>query len=510
MVSTRKTYFGYVRVSSVKQGEGVSLQEQRAAIEAYAERHGLEIADWHEEIVTAAKEGRAAFTRMMGELKRGRAAGVIIHKIDRGARNLRDWADLGALIDRGIEVHFSHESLDLHTRGGRLSADIQAVVAADYVRNLREETRKGFYGRLKQGLYPMGAPLGYLDCGKGQPKIHAPDIAPLVRQAFELYATGRHTLHTLRDELTKRGLRNRRGGQISINGLSVLLNNPFYMGVIRIKKTGETFSGIHAPIVSPYLFNRVHDILEGKTNARPPTHDYAYRRLFTCLSCGYTVIGERQKGIVYYRCHTRGCAGACVREDVVEAAISGALSDIQLDEPEFQEMVECLGSLKSHWQATQERVRDAARLQLKAVEQRLNRLTDAFVDGLVDRDAYNERRQDLLARREELRNASSSADKDADHVVDKARKFLEQAKTVYSSYILADPKDKRDFLKAATSNRLASGKNVEIALVSPYSELKNRPSFPSGAPHRDRPRTFPREAIEKIVSWFERQDRSGP
>lgn len=75
------------------------------------------------------------------------------HKIDRGARNLKDWANLGDLIDGGVEVHFAHESLDMNSRGGRLSADIQAVVAADFIRNLRQETRKGFYGRLKQGIY---------------------------------------------------------------------------------------------------------------------------------------------------------------------------------------------------------------------------------------------------------------------------------------------------------------------------------------------------------------------
>ena len=85
----------------------------------------------------------------------------IIHKIDRSARNLKDWSDLGEMIDSGIQVHFVNESLDLHSRGGRLSADIQAVVAADYIRNLREETRKGFYGRIKQGVYPLPAPLGY-------------------------------------------------------------------------------------------------------------------------------------------------------------------------------------------------------------------------------------------------------------------------------------------------------------------------------------------------------------
>jgi DNA invertase Pin-like site-specific DNA recombinase len=87
---------------------------------------------------------------------------------------LKDWADLGSLIDTGVEVHFANESLDLNSRGGRLSADIQAVVAADYIRNLREETRKGIYGRLRQGLYPFPVRVGYLDTGKGSPKKLAP------------------------------------------------------------------------------------------------------------------------------------------------------------------------------------------------------------------------------------------------------------------------------------------------------------------------------------------------
>jgi DNA invertase Pin-like site-specific DNA recombinase len=110
-------------------------------------------------------------------LKQIRQDGMVIHKIDRSARNLKDWADLGDLIDQGIELHFVNESIDLHSRGGRLSADIQAVVASDYIRNLREETRKGFYGRLKQGFFPLPAPLGYLDKGKGKNKELDPERA---------------------------------------------------------------------------------------------------------------------------------------------------------------------------------------------------------------------------------------------------------------------------------------------------------------------------------------------
>jgi site-specific DNA recombinase len=180
-----KQCFSYIRVSTTRQGEhGVSLQEQQDAIQRYAQKNGIEISRSFEEQETAAKRGRPIFSAMIRLLRRGQARGVVIHKIDRGARNLKDWADLGELIDTGVEVHFANESLDLKTRGGRLSADIQAVVASDFIRNLREETKKGFYGRLKQGLYPISAPVGYLDRGAGQPKEKDPAKASLILRRF--------------------------------------------------------------------------------------------------------------------------------------------------------------------------------------------------------------------------------------------------------------------------------------------------------------------------------------
>ena len=104
-----KTYFGYIRVSTARQGEqGVSLEAQRDAIVRYAQHNGLAIGDWFEERETAAKRGRPLFTRMLQLLRNGKGEGVIIHKIDRSARNLKDWSDLGELIDEGIEVHFAN------------------------------------------------------------------------------------------------------------------------------------------------------------------------------------------------------------------------------------------------------------------------------------------------------------------------------------------------------------------------------------------------------------------
>src|SRR5665213_281432 len=316
-----KNYFAYIRVSTVKQGEkGSSLQEQKSAIEGYARKHNLSIFEWFEEKETAAKLGRPVFTRMLKALDRGIAAGVITHKIDRSARNLKDWATLGELIDRGIEMHFAYESIDLTTRGGRLSADIQAVVAADFIRNLRDEVRKGFYGRLKQGIYPLGAPLGYLDKGGGVPKAIDPVRGPLVVQAFDLYATERWSLDTIGPELFLRGLRNRMGGPVTRNGLSTIFNNSFYIGIIRLR-TGEVFQGIHTPLIDKSIFDRVQTILRERVPHRAISHRFRYQRMLRCVSCGLSLIAERQKGHVYYRCHTRSCPATCIREDKINETL---------------------------------------------------------------------------------------------------------------------------------------------------------------------------------------------
>lgn len=87
-----KRCFGYVRASTVKQGDGVSLAAQRDAIEAFASRSQIEIVQWFEEKETAAKRGRPVFNRMVSELRRGKAQGLVIQKTDRSARNIADWA----------------------------------------------------------------------------------------------------------------------------------------------------------------------------------------------------------------------------------------------------------------------------------------------------------------------------------------------------------------------------------------------------------------------------------
>lgn len=485
-----KKCFGYIRVSTVKQGEGVSLAAQQEAIQAFASRNQIEIVEWFEEKETAAKRGRPVFNQMVKALRRGRARGLVVHKIDRSARNFSDWAKIGDLQDAGVDIHFATESLDFRSRGGRLAADIQAVVAADYVRNLREETIKGITGRLKQGLYPFRAPIGYLDNGGGKPKTFDPARAQLVKQAFELYASRRYSLRTLHAEMQRRGLTGRRGSRITLTNIETMLGNSFYAGIVHIKRTGMTYTGVHERLISPALFQRVQDIKAGKAGPKVTRHDHTYRGLFACGVCASVMTPELQKGHVYYRCHNSHCPTKTVREERISDAINACLTASQLapgDVADFHARIEAWVA-----EATNDERERAWRLRRAKLAERIDQLTDALIERLIDRELFSERRQRLAleeAALDQERAEAGSRAFEAAHM----RTLIELAKNLQQSHELADVAEKRRLVELTTSNRSVIGKDVVVEPSNWLQKVSETLGAPFGGPDRDRDRTEPTE-----------------
>jgi site-specific DNA recombinase len=489
-----KTYFGYIRVSTPRQGLGVSLDEQRAAIAAFAEKRGLAITEWFVETETAAKQGRTEFTKMIKALRTGKADGVVIHKIDRSARNMKDWASLGELIDAGIDVQFAHESLDLHSRGGRLAADIQAVVAADYIRNLRDEVLKGFYGRLKQGIYPLPAPIGYLDRGAGKPKEIDPERGPLVRCAFERYATGTVSLRTLQKEMKARGLRRRSGGALTLTGIATMLHSPFYIGIIRISKRGETFQGVHTPLITKELYDRVQAILSGRHIPKSKRHTFLFRGMIAHAGCTRRLTGELAKGrYVYYRCHGLQCRNACVSERDFSAAILAKLNQIACSAEDMRD----LGDLVAEQRAKQaeDSEKDSAALHMRMIrcDERTARLTDALIDGVISKDVFEARKLLLLKEHRDIQDQLDTLNGEPQWL--KAYRMFELQNPQVLRYETATDDEKRDLVSALCSNLVLDGKKPAITLRFPYDEIAKTHSDLSGAPSADDVRT--KEQIDK-------------
>lgn len=494
-----KPCFGYIRVSTQKQGEGVSLEAQKEAITVFASQNNLNVVRWFEEKETAAKSGRPIFGKMLKQLKQGKASGLIMHKIDRSARNLRDWALISELPKYGVKPYFAIDNLDFETRGGRLSANLQAVIAEDYIFNLREECIKGMTGRLKQGLFPWGAPPGYLNRGGGKPKTPCPKTAPLIKLLFELYASGQYSYNALLAEMHLRGLRNTRGGRLTLCGLGNILQNPFYIGLIYVKSSGQTYEGVHEPIVPVAIWKRAQDIRAERCGPKVTRHNHLFQGIFRCGLCGNPMVPEKQKGHVYYRCKKKLCPTKTVREEFLEDAILAELEQLRLSAGAAKKVseVEPLDTV-----ATIEEQRASILLQISDDERRLDRLEDLLIDGALGKDAFQKKRHAIQIRLSEHRDQLARLP-DVAALAAYQEQLAELRKHLVLLYKTANIAEKRMIIENVWPNRTVSEKRTGFEPYSWVTKVESDVTLLCGALQRDRDRTFftPR----KLTRLFEQK-----
>jgi DNA invertase Pin-like site-specific DNA recombinase len=187
---------------------------------------------------SARSADRPALKAMLARIAEARDVdAVVVHKIDRLARNMEDHVAIRALLRRrGVALVSVTENVE-ETASGRLVEGIHALMAEFYSANLAAEIKKGLSEKAKQGGFPHGAPLGYVNlreviAGHQVARIVPdPERAPLVSFAFESYATGEWTLQRLAGELAHRGLtgrarRDRDPKAVTWQGLAKILANP--------------------------------------------------------------------------------------------------------------------------------------------------------------------------------------------------------------------------------------------------------------------------------------------
>ncbi len=182
---------------------------------------------------------------------------------------------------------------------------------------------KGIIARFEQGLWPYHAPIGYVDNGPGKTKTIDVRKGSLVREAFTLYATGAYSLASLASVVNSKGLRNSKGGPVDTDMLSKMFHNPFYIG--KLPCSSKIYPGIHEPLISVELFEKVSRTLVTRRDKRNPQHRHLFSVTFRCAKCRRYIIAEKHKGHKYYRCHTRDCLRSGFREELIKRTIAGRL-----------------------------------------------------------------------------------------------------------------------------------------------------------------------------------------
>ncbi len=396
----------YARVSSREQEEtGYSLDAQEKLLSEYARQKGLEVAKVFRVSESASgKQIRIVFEEMLRYTSTHRVSVVLCEKIDRLTRNLKDAATVSDWIQQNPEreLHFVKENfiVNRNTRAHEnLVWDMKVAIARFYTNNLSEEVKKGQKEKIAQGWLPTKPPLGYKTEGDKGHKIHVPDCekARLIRQMFELYATGSYSIQHLSQVMYELGLRTRGGSKLVRSRLASLLADPFYVGGVVWK--GSLSEGKQEPLVSRDLFDRVQSVLKSKTNSsKHRKHTYLFKGLIGCRDCGGMLTWESQKGILYGHCSQyRNCSKRkWYKEKDFEEAITQELDGLRIASPRLAEWVrKALKELHKTEIADRDASLSALHTQQERLRQREKMLYDDRLDGRVSAETYDVKHSEL-------------------------------------------------------------------------------------------------------------------
>ncbi len=434
----------YIRVSTGRQVLGTGLESQERDCRAYARNQGWTVLRVFREEGESAKTAKRTELQEMLRVCRSvnpRPGYVLIHALDRFARNGIDHDAL-----REELLKFDIKLRCVLTPLGETPYDryIERVLSGlpQLDNELRgERSLAGMKMRVEQGRWTFKAPIGYVngcDAQGNKTLLRDPQRADLVKEAFEMYATGLYSKEQVRERVNANGLRTQKNKPIGPERFANMLRNPRYAGILDVKKWGMSAKGDFDPIVTMETFQQVQEVLQGRRKTVAPRQrnrpEFPLRNFILCGYCNKPLTGSPSTGKMggkynYYRCQNRKCPSkprTSARAEIMHESFVRFLREQQPDSAYLRLFHKVVLDV---WQAKQS---DAVSLirrferQIEELRERKRKLLEAMVyQQSLTRTEYDEMR---LPLDEELSTAQANlAQAQATEVnVEKVIEFAEE------------------------------------------------------------------------------------
>jgi hypothetical protein len=264
--------------------------------------------------------------------------------------------------------------------------------------------------------------------------------------------------------------------------ISLTLSNPIYYGHFRF--SGDVHEGKHEPIISKKLFDDVAAILgerwrwTPKETKRTPK---AFTGLLRCAECGSGITAEIQKGHTYYRCTKKSrvhqCAQPYVREEVLDAEISALLKPFALRADWADEMLKLIMNESKQSAKTAAQLAEQKSLEIGALNLRLQRLLDSFLDGVVERETFAVEKAKMMSQKATLEQARAAHAAGRANWLEPFQNWVLTAKNAGGIAVGGTLQEKRGLaLKIFGSNLVLDCKKARGSCVKPWSLLGETPS----------------------------------
>lgn len=349
----------YLRYSSQKQDDGVSIEMQTDEINAYCAKNNLVVRKWYIDTATSASkkaaETRDAFFELIQNIKSGDTAGaLLVYSTSRAFRNSYESHKYRKFFrERGIRLMSATQHIDEESSSGRLTTNILADIDQYKAEELSDYVSAAIRTMVKRGFW-TGAPvpLGYKvipaadEDGKPRKKYAIDeDTAEFAKEAFERYINGEAPA-SIAKRFNRYGLITSKGNPYNAEAVRCILYNDFYTGTRRLKMKGQeelVFENSVPAIIDKATFALAQQIrVDRRTNPKPKPKTTKSRYLLTgkiiCGECakrgiegfmiGNTSTTPRNGKTYYhfsYMCNKKkrykDCCNKNIRRDDIEAYV---------------------------------------------------------------------------------------------------------------------------------------------------------------------------------------------
>ncbi len=407
----------YIRVSTEDQAkEGYSIPAQRDRLTAYAASQEWEIFDYYVDDGFSAKDTkRPNFQRMIKDAQERRFDVILVHKLDRFTRNVRDLYDvLDRLTKWGVSFRSSLEQFDTTTTMGRAMIGMLGIFAQWERETIADRVYWGMEQKIISGKRNgSSAPMGF-DLVEG--KLVPNEDVEFVQRLFRMYLENKG-MPTIVKILSSEGR------PIHIRTLWYILKNPIYCGEYRWNFRSKgirthnpiVVEGDIEPIVSKEDFYKVQELTKSRDKkGRAATSDYIFSGILKCDRCGYAMTGgirHRKEGSrMFYRCSGKIGFGNCDMPIIGEEAVEEAFFKIlDYDKKELSMKLKVDELPKSRKDST------GILKQIDQIKKRREKWRTAFVNDLITMeelkkysDQEKEKENDLIQELEDLKNSSDT------------------------------------------------------------------------------------------------------
>ena len=487
MQNQTKKFFLYARKSTDEAEKQVlSIEAQLTEVREFAQKENISIVREFIETKSAKKPGRDIFEQMISGIEKGEAMGILAWHPDRLARNAVDAGKIINLLDTGkLEMlKFPTFWFD-KTPQGLFMLSIAFGQSKYYIDNLSENIKRGLRQKLRNGVYPGFAPIGYINELRNHTILKDPENWQLVRKLFEEYATGKYTLEQIQKLALSLGLISRRSKNIlPLSRIQRMLQNPFYYGLFQFKN--EIYEGIHEPIISKQLFEEVQRVMaaRGKPRKEKPHYGFGFLGIFKCGECGRSITAEqhiKKSGLVFrhYRCTKKNtdCTQKYVNEKDLHLQINDIFQKVALPKDWLAPILTKLNAEEKEASQTSRTFAQNVEKEISEIENKVSRLLDMRLENTISLSEYKEKKEKLLNQKADLKQKLADFGRKGNYWLEPMRNFILSA---HQANLLIDSEnleEKRSFLQKIGSNWTLQNKIVSFQALNEWKIALSKMRF---------------------------------